>query len=57
MESDVPAGYSAEEARAYFVRNPGSDFMVDMIKRLGLDYIKPLKEGLPAKLAEARAAK
>ena len=24
---------------------------------MGLDYIKPLKEGLPAKLAEARAAK
>ena len=39
MESEIPAGYSAEEAREYFVRNPGSDFMVDLIKRLGLDYI------------------
>ena len=39
MESEIPAGYSAEEAREYFVRNPGSDFMVDVIKRLGLDYI------------------
>ena len=39
MESEVPAGYSADEAREYFVRNPGSDFMVDLIKRLGLDYI------------------
>ena len=39
MESEIPTGYSAEEAREYFVRNPGSDFMVDVIKRLGLDYI------------------
>ena len=39
MENDIPAGYSAEEAREYFVRNPGSDFMVDVIKRLGLDFI------------------
>ncbi len=39
MEYDVPAGYSAAEAREYFVRNPGSDFMLDVIKRLDLDYI------------------
>lgn len=39
MEYDVPEGYSAAEAREYFVRNPGSDFMLDVIKRLGFDYI------------------
>ncbi len=39
MESEVPPAYSAAEAREYFVTNPGSDFMVDFIKRLGLDYI------------------
>ena len=39
MEYDVPEGYSATEAREYFVRNPGSDFMLDVIKGLGFDYI------------------
>ena len=39
MEDDVPAGYSADEAREYFVSNPGSDFMVDMLKHLEFDYI------------------
>ena len=39
MENEVPEGYSAEEAREYFVRNPGSDFMVDVVKHLGFDYI------------------
>ena len=39
MEHEVPEGYSAEQAGEYFVSNPGSDFMVDVIKRLGLDYI------------------
>ena len=39
MESEIPAGYSAEQAREYFVDNPGSDFMVDLIKRMGFDYI------------------
>ena len=39
MEYEVPAGYSAEEAREYFVKNPGSDFMVDVVKSLELDYV------------------
>lgn len=39
MEYDVPEGYSAEEAREYFVRHPGSDFMVDVIKDLELPFI------------------
>ena len=39
MEYDVPAGYSAAEASEYFVRHPGSDFMVDVIKDLDLEYI------------------
>lgn len=39
MESEIPAGYSAEQAREYFVSNPGSDFMLDVIRQLGLEYI------------------
>ena len=39
MESDVPPGYDAKEAQEYFVKNPGSDFMVDVIKSLDFDYI------------------
>jgi thiamine pyrophosphate-dependent acetolactate synthase large subunit-like protein len=39
MEGDLPAGYSAEEAREHFVRRPGSDFMVDVLKSLELEYI------------------
>jgi len=39
MEDDTPAGYSSEEAQEYFVKNPGSDFMVDILKHLGFDYI------------------
>ena len=39
MEYDVPVGYSAEEAEQYFVKNPGSDFMVDVLKELKFDYI------------------
>jgi benzoylformate decarboxylase/acetolactate synthase-1/2/3 large subunit len=39
MEGEIPVGYSAEEAREYFVRHPGSDFMVDVLKSLELDYI------------------
>jgi nitrous oxide reductase len=30
MENDPPAGYSAEQAGEYFVKHPGSDFMVDV---------------------------
>ena len=39
MEYDIPVGYSAEEAKDYFVGNPGSDFMVDVLKKLEFDYI------------------
>ncbi len=39
LEGDLPAGYRAEEAAEYFVERPGSDFMVDVIKSLNLEYI------------------
>lgn len=39
MENDPPAGYSAQEAGEYFVKHPGSDFMVDVLKDLDLEYI------------------
>lgn len=39
MEGDLPAGYSEEQAGEYFVKHPGSDFMVDVIKSLGLKYL------------------
>ncbi len=38
-EFDVPPGYTAQEAAQYFVANPGSDFMVDVIKTLDVDYM------------------
>ena len=31
--------YSSTEVDNYFVEHPGSDFMVDVVKRLGIDYI------------------
>jgi len=34
-----PAEYSETEADRYFVTNPGSDFMVDVIKSLNIDYL------------------
>lgn len=39
MEYEDPAGYSAAEIDDYFVKYPGSDFMVDVIKTLDVDYI------------------
>jgi len=39
MEYDEPSGYTAEQIDNYFVRRPGSDFMVDVVKSLGFDYI------------------
>lgn len=39
MEFDDPAGYSASEIDEYFVRKPGSDFMLDVIRSLDFDYI------------------
>ncbi|MEE8307594.1 MAG: thiamine pyrophosphate-dependent enzyme [Gammaproteobacteria bacterium] len=35
----MPEGYAAEEASEYFVRHPGSDFMVDVIKDLDFGFI------------------
>ncbi len=37
MEFDDPPAYSATEIDAYFVTNPGSDFMVDVVRSLGFD--------------------
>jgi hypothetical protein len=39
MEFDEPSGYSTEEIDNYFVKRPGSDFMVDVIRSLGFEYI------------------
>ncbi len=39
MEHDDPAVYDATEASEYFIDHPGSDVMVDVIKKLGFDYI------------------
>ena len=39
MEVAVPDGYTAEEAAHYFVQHPASDFMVDVIKSLDIDYM------------------
>ena len=35
----IPEGYTEEQAQHYFVQSPGSDYMVDVIKSLGIDYI------------------
>jgi len=39
MESDIPEGYSEAQADHYFVQNATSDFMVDVVKSLGIEYI------------------
>lgn len=39
MEYDEPEGYSAEEIGDYFVKHPGSDFMVDVIQSLDFEYV------------------
>ncbi len=39
MESDVPEGYTEANAAHYFVRHAASDFMTDVIKSLGIDYV------------------
>jgi len=39
MEIDVPEGYTEDQARHYFIQRPGSDFMVDVIKSLDIDYM------------------
>lgn len=35
----IPEGYTAKEADHYFVQSPGSDYMVDVVKSLNIDYI------------------
>ena len=39
FEGELPEGYSAAEAADYFIQRPGSDFMVDVVKSLNLEYI------------------
>ena len=39
MELAVPDGYTAEQAAHYFVQHPASDYMVDVIKSLNIDYM------------------
>ena len=39
MEFDEPAAYSATEIDGYFVKRPGSDFMVDVVRSLDFDYV------------------
>ena len=39
MEHDIPEGYSDEQAANYFVHHPGSDYMVDVLAALDLDYV------------------
>ena len=38
-DQGVPAEYSSAETERYFVARPGSDFMVDVIKSLNIDYL------------------
>jgi thiamine pyrophosphate-dependent acetolactate synthase large subunit-like protein len=38
-ERATPDDYTSEELDRYFVARPGSDFMVDVIKSLGIDYV------------------
>jgi thiamine pyrophosphate-dependent acetolactate synthase large subunit-like protein len=38
-DSGAPDEYSPAEQDRYFVDNPGSDFMVDVIKSLNIDYV------------------
>ena len=39
IELSGPSAYTDDQQAKYFVDNPGSDFMVDVIKKLGIDYI------------------
>jgi thiamine pyrophosphate-dependent acetolactate synthase large subunit-like protein len=38
-ELEAPEGYSAEQRAHYFVDSPGSDFMVDVLQSLQIDYL------------------
>ncbi len=39
MEIEAPEGYSQDEANHYFVKSAGSDYMVDVMKSLDIDYV------------------
>lgn len=39
METEIPEGYTADQAKDYFVSRPGSDFMVDALRSLDIDYV------------------
>jgi acetolactate synthase-1/2/3 large subunit len=39
MEGELPEGYSETEGQHYFVQHAGSDFMVDVVKSLGIDCL------------------
>lgn len=39
MEFDEISAYSATESDEYFVNNPGSDFMLDVVRSLDIDYV------------------
>ena len=39
LEVENPSEYNEAEQSRYFVDNPGSDFMVDTVRSLGINYI------------------
>jgi acetolactate synthase I/II/III large subunit len=39
MELKVPEGYTEDQTKHYFVQSPGSDYMVDVLKALDIDYV------------------
>jgi len=39
LEAEVPQSYSEADAHYFFVEHAGSDFMVDVVKSLGIDYL------------------
>jgi acetolactate synthase-1/2/3 large subunit len=39
MELSIPEGYNEEQTKHHFVQSAGSDFMVDVIKSLDIDYV------------------
>ena len=39
METGVPEGYTEAQAKHYFVQSAGSDYMVDVMKTLDIDYV------------------
>ncbi|OUU80256.1 MAG: hypothetical protein CBC38_02355 [Gammaproteobacteria bacterium TMED78] len=39
MEQENPDNYTKEQRAGYFIDNPGSDFMTDVVKALNIDYM------------------